>query len=80
MASMPLDEIYEYLADDGSVSDECCPGRAAFRARSWGDEPSLWVAPSKEPNATTLAAMQELGDGRGQRYDSTKALFDDLGI
>ena len=80
MAALLLEETYEYLSDDGKVSEECLAGRAAFRAKSWGDRQSLWVAPSEEPNATTLAAMRELEDGHGQRYESTEALFEDLGI
>ncbi|CAN7471065.1 type II toxin-antitoxin system RelB/DinJ family antitoxin [Rhizobium sp. LjRoot254] len=34
----------------------------------------------KSPNATTRAAMQELEDGKGKRFDSADALFKDLGI
>ena len=32
------------------------------------------------PNAESRAAMAELDAGKGKRYDSAEALFDDLGI
>lgn len=32
------------------------------------------------PNATTTKAMDELEDGKGKRFDSPDALFEDLGI
>ena len=32
------------------------------------------------PNSTTLKAMKELDDGKGQRFDSAKELFRDLDI
>ncbi len=32
------------------------------------------------PNAATVKAMKELDDGKGQRFDSTKELFQDLNI
>ena len=34
----------------------------------------------KVPNATTRRAMAELEQGKGKRFDSTAALFKDLGI
>jgi DNA-damage-inducible protein J len=34
----------------------------------------------KVPNATTRRAMAELGQGRGKRFDSGDALFEDLDI
>ena len=33
-----------------------------------------------KPNEATICAMAELEDGRGERFDSTDALFADLGI
>lgn len=32
------------------------------------------------PNATTRAAMAELEAGKGKKYESAQALYDDLGI
>jgi len=32
------------------------------------------------PNATTVEAMKELDDGKGQRFDSAEELFRDLEI
>lgn len=32
------------------------------------------------PNATTVKAMEELEAGKGKRFDSTDALFEDLGM
>ena len=32
------------------------------------------------PNATTVEAMQELDDGKGQRFNSAEELFPDLEI
>lgn len=32
------------------------------------------------PNATTRKAMKELSEGKGKKFDSTEALFKDLGI
>ena len=32
------------------------------------------------PNATTLEAMKELDDGKGQRFDTAEELFRDLDI
>jgi hypothetical protein len=34
----------------------------------------------EEPNARTLESMQELSEGRGKRYASAEAMFEDLGI
>ena len=34
----------------------------------------------KVPNATTVEAMKELDDGKGQRFDTAEELFRDLGI
>ena len=34
----------------------------------------------KVPNATTRRAMAELERGRGKRFDSAEALFEDLDI
>ncbi|EPY9526414.1 type II toxin-antitoxin system RelB/DinJ family antitoxin [Proteus mirabilis] len=34
----------------------------------------------KTPNNKTQIAMSELDSGKGQRFDSIDALFDDLGI
>ncbi|MDE2677230.1 MAG: type II toxin-antitoxin system RelB/DinJ family antitoxin [Gemmatimonadota bacterium] len=31
------------------------------------------------PNPTTVSAMKELDDGKGQRFDSAEELFRDLG-
>ena len=33
-----------------------------------------------KPNATTLAAMKEIEEGKGTRYANAKELFEDLGI
>ena len=76
----PVEVAYEYLAEDGSTSDECLPGRAAFRQKGLDQRPGFWMVPISEPNETTLAAMEELEGGRGERFDSTAALFEDLGI
>lgn len=32
------------------------------------------------PNAKTVQAMEELESGKGQRFSSEQALFDDLGL
>ena len=32
------------------------------------------------PNATTVKALEELEAGKGKRFDSADALFEDLGI
>ncbi|MEY0247829.1 type II toxin-antitoxin system RelB/DinJ family antitoxin [Morganella morganii] len=34
----------------------------------------------KTPNKKTQIAMSELDSGKGQRFDSVDALFDDLGV
>ena len=34
----------------------------------------------KVPNATTVEAMKELDDGKGQRFDTAEELFRDLDI
>ena len=77
----PLFEVaYEYLAEDGSTSDECLPGRVAFRQKGLDERLGFWMVPISEPNETTLAAMEELEGGHGERFDSTDELFEDLGI
>lgn len=40
----------------------------------------LYIARQESPNATTLAAMEELEQGGGKRFASVDALFKDLGI
>ena len=35
---------------------------------------------TEEPNKTSLAAIKELEEGKGVRFDSAEALFKDLGI
>ena len=80
MADPLFEETYEYLSEDGSVSDECVAGRSAFRPKGPDGKLAFWMAANKEPNAATLEAMQELEEGRGQRFDSVDALFEDLGI
>ena len=80
MADPLFEEVYEYLAEDGSVSDECLPGRAAFRTKGQYQTAEFWMAPLREPNKATLGAMEELEDGRGERFDTTDALFEDLGV
>lgn len=80
MADPLFEETYEYLSEDGSVSDECIAGRAAFRSRGPDGKLEFWMSANKEPNAATVEAMQELEQGRGQRFDSVDALFEDLGI
>ena len=35
---------------------------------------------TEEPNKTSLAAIKELEEGKGARFDSAEALFKDLGI
>ena len=35
---------------------------------------------ARVPNPTTVNAMKELDDGKGQRFDSAEELFRDLGI
>ena len=35
---------------------------------------------TEEPNATSLAAIKEIEEGKGIRFDSAEALFKDLGI
>ena len=35
---------------------------------------------SREPNATTVEAMKELDDGKGQRFDTAEELFRGLDI
>ena len=79
MADPLFEEAYEYLSEDGSVSDECIAGRSAFRPKGRDGRPAFWMAATEEPNAATLEAMQELEEGRGQRFDSVDALFEDLG-
>jgi DNA-damage-inducible protein J len=34
----------------------------------------------KVPNAQSIKAMKELDQGKGKRFESAEALFDDLGI
>ena len=80
MADPLFEEVYEYLTEDGSVSDECLPGRAAFRMKGQDQQLGFWIVPVREPNDATIRAMEELEDGRGERFDSTDALFEDLGI
>jgi DNA-damage-inducible protein J len=36
--------------------------------------------PVKTPNAATRAAIKELEEGKGKRFESAEALFKDLGI
>lgn len=40
----------------------------------------LYIARQETPNATTLAAMEELERDGGRRFASADALFRDLGI
>lgn len=80
MADPLFEEVYEYLAEDGSTSDECLPGRAAFRMKGQDQQVGFWMVPIREPNEATRCAMEELDDGRGERFESTDALFEDLGI
>ena len=40
----------------------------------------FYIARQEVPNATTVKAMEELEQGKGKRFDSAAALFDDLGI
>jgi DNA-damage-inducible protein J len=35
---------------------------------------------TEEPNAESLAAIRELDEGKGVRFNSAEALFEDLGI
>jgi DNA-damage-inducible protein J len=35
---------------------------------------------TEEPNEASLAAMREIEQGKGTRFDSAEALFKDLGI
>lgn len=35
---------------------------------------------AKQPNAETLAAIRELDEGRGIRYESSEEMYADLGI
>lgn len=35
---------------------------------------------TEEPNAESLAAIREIEEGRGVRFNSAEALFEDLGI
>ena len=71
MADPWFEEAYEYLSEDGSVSDECIAGRAAFRPKRPSARPGIWMVPNKEPNTAPLAAMKELEEGRGERFDGT---------
>ncbi len=34
----------------------------------------------RAPNPATLKAMKELDEGKGKRFDTTEALFEDLGL
>ncbi len=40
----------------------------------------FYIARQESPNTTTIAAMQELEQGKGKRFASADALFKDLGI
>ena len=80
MAEPMFEESYEYLSEDGQVSEECPTGAATFRPKGATTVRGLWMVPDKVPNAETLAAIKELEDGRGERFDGTDALFKDLGI
>ena len=40
----------------------------------------FYIARQEMPNAITTGAMKELEQGKGKRFDSAEALFDDLGI
>jgi len=40
----------------------------------------LYIARQESPNPTTIAAMEELEQGKGKRFISADALFKDLGI
>lgn len=40
----------------------------------------LYIARQETPNAATIAAMEELEQGKGKRLASADALFKDLGI
>ena len=75
-----FEQTYEYLSEDGSVSDECVAGRAAFRPKGPVGKLAFWMTANKEPSAASLEAVQELEEGRGQRFDTVDALFEDLGI
>lgn len=80
MADPLFEEAYEYLGEDGELSDEWTPGRAAFRPKGRGGKGGFRMVPIIEPNDVTVAAMEELEEGRGERFDSVDSLFDDLGI
>ena len=40
----------------------------------------LYIARQETPNAATIAAMEELEQGKGKRFASADALFKELGI
>ena len=40
----------------------------------------FYIARQEVPNATTAKAIEELEQGKGTRFASAAALFDDLGI
>ena len=40
----------------------------------------LYIARRETPNAHTIAAMEELEQGKGKNFTSADALFKDLGI
>ncbi len=40
----------------------------------------FYISRQKMPNAATIAAIEDLEQGNGKRFDSADALFKDLGI
>lgn len=60
MADHLFESAYEYLAEDGSTSDECLRRMAVFRQKCSDQEHGLCTVPVNEANETTLAAMDEL--------------------
>ena len=50
------------------------------RGRGLDEEAGFRRMPFTQPNEATICAMAELEDGRGERFHSTDALLEDLGI
>ena len=69
---VPQSHISEYEKDKRAVPYK----HAQKLAKLFHSIPSHFM----RPNAETLAAMQELEEGKGKKYKSAKAMFDDLGI
>ena len=69
-------EAAKVLADMGLTVSDACRMTLTRIAR----EKRLPFNTSDEPNEVSLSAIREMDEGKGVRFNSAEALFEDLGI